>query len=233
MPLIDIIKDAAIQVGLIPPTVAASSKAQQDIELVHYANLAVRELRRWHDWSALATDGTITGDGVTTFWTFPADFDRPASGQSFQRSGNTCYKLYGPINADQRTNWRASNVVSLNEVFWLRGGRIAIEPALSFGRVVLYEYQSKNAVRPVSGADQVNFTRDDDTCLINEDIIALGVVWMWKRAKGLDYTQEHENWRSAAQLIAGRDGPLGPVASGNAHEHDLPFPVIPETIGGM
>lgn len=229
MPLIDIVRDAAIQAGLSPPSVAASSTEQTDIELVHFANLALAELRAWHDWSALSVAGSITGDGTATDWTPPVDFDRLAKGQAMQRLNGTVYRLYGPLNGVQRTDWRARNVVQINEVFWFRGGKIVISPALGDGRVVVYEYQSKNAVRPQTGSDKAKFTLDTDSCLLDEGLMALMVLWMWKRSKGLDYAQEYDTARMRLQLFAGRDASMRPVASGVANE-SLPDLLIPDTI---
>ena len=229
MPLIDIVGDAAIQAGLSPPSVAASSTDQTAVELVHFANLAVRELRAWHDWSALSITGTITGDGVTTEWATPADFDRLSKGQAVQKSNGTFFRLYGPLNAAQRTDWRARNVVQTNEVFWFGGGKIVISPALAAGVEALYDYQSKYAVRPSGNADKEKFTLDNDVCLIDEDLVALCTLWMWKRSKGLDYAQEYDAYRQRAQLLAGRDGSLQPVATGFMRD-DLPDVFVPDTI---
>lgn len=229
MPLLDIVRDAAIQAGLSPPSVAASSTDQTTVELVHFANLALRELRAWHDWSALSIAATITGDGTTTEWTPPADFDRMSKGQAIQKSNGTFFRLYGPLNAVQRTDWRARDVVQTNEVFWFRGGKIVISPALAAGIPALYDYQSKNAVRPTPGSDKAKFTLDTDTALIDEDLVALCLLWMHKRSKGLDYAQEYEGYRQRAQLIAGRDGSLQPVAAGPVRD-DLPDVFTPDTI---
>lgn len=229
MALTDIVRDAAIQAGLSPPTAVVSSTDQTAIELAHFANLAVKELRVWHDWSVLAVYGSLTGDGTTTEFAPPADFDRLSKGQSIQKSGGTFYKLYGPMNAPEQTDWRARNVVQINEVFWLRAGRIVVSPALATGVNALYQYQSRNAIRPASGSDKATFTLDTDTCLIDEDLVALMLLWMWKRSKGLDYAQEYESARQRLQLVAGRDSSLRPVATGRVFDA-LPDVVLPDTI---
>lgn len=229
MALIDIVKGAAIQVGLSPP-VAASGQDRTTIELVYWANYASRELAQWHDWTALATEGSFTGDDVTTAWPTPADFDRMAKRNRIQRENDACYRLIGPLSGDQRTDWNARGPVQINEVFWFRGGKIVINPALGMGRKVLFEYQSRFLAATAAGASKLEMVADDDVSRLDEECVKLGLVWRWLRQKRLDYMQEREDWRQRAELLAGRDQSIQPIAAGIMDQYDVPDLLIPDTI---
>lgn len=228
--LIDILKDAATDLSLTRPVSVADTGDPTAVDLLYYANRALRECLKWHDWSALSREGTITGDGAATAFTPPDGFDRMAARQQVQRFGDTAYRLFGPLTADERVDWRARNMLTITPVFWFRGGQIVVQSALGLGQQAFYEYQTKLAVRPSSGADKAAFSNNADACLIDDDMIMLGVAWMFRRGKGQDYMQEFENWRGHMQLLAGRDQSMRPVAAGQPSDFGLPDPVIPETI---
>lgn len=230
MPLIDIVKGAAIQVGLSQPSVAASATDRTTVELVYWANYAARELAQWHDWTALATAGSITGDGATTEWATPVDFDRMAKRNRLQKENDTAYRLIGPLSGDQRTDWRARSPLQINNIFWLRGGKIIINPAVAQDQNVLYEYQSKYLAFNSAGAAKLEMTADDDRPRLDEECVKLGTVWRWLRQKRLDYTQEREDWRQRAELLAGRDQSIAPIAAGLRDDIDPMDLYMPDTI---
>lgn len=229
MSLLTIVGDAAVQAGLSRPNAAASSSDQTASELFFYANLAVEELRAWHDWTMLAVSGTITGDGTTQEWDLPADFDRFAKGQSLQRSGASFYKLAGPLNAIDRNEQIARATISPYNTFWLRGGKIVIYPPMGTGTVVKYEYQSKNAIKASDGTPKSRFDNDADTCLLDESLVAICTAYLWRESKGTDASVLYDRYRQRAQLLAGRDTSLKPVATGRS-DFDLPPLMIPDTI---
>lgn len=230
MPLLDIVRGAAIQVGLSPPSVAASATDRTTTELVYWANFAVRELAQWHDWTALATDGEIVGDGATTAWTPPGDFDRMAKRNRVQRENDACYRLIGPLSGDQRTDWRARGPVQINEVFWFKGGKIVVAPALATGQKVLFEYQSSYLAATAAGTPKPAMDSDDSVSRLDEECVKMGLIWRWLRQKRLDYTQEREDWRQRAELLAGRDQSTTPIAASMPSDMDLPDALIPDTI---
>lgn len=230
MSLLGIVQDAAVLVGLSRPAAVASSSDTTVQQMMLLASLAAEEVAKWHDWSGLSVPGSITGDGTTTTWTLPTDFDRFAQGQRIILDGGTGLVIAGPLRADEIATLRARTPVTVSYVFYRRGNQLVTAPALASGRHGIYEYQSKNWCTAASGVARDRFSSDDDTvAAFPEALVMLGLAWMWKQAKGLEYAAEYERWRSRVELEAARDRNMRPVASGPTSVQ-LPIPIIPDTI---
>lgn len=228
MALLDIVKDAAILLGLSPPAALASSTDPTDQQMMLLATQVGREMAAFHDWSALMEIGTFTGTGVQLAFPLPDDFSRFGQGQLFLLDGGYV-RLQGPLDPIQLTALVAQSVASISNQFYRVGSNITIQPALDNGRKALFVYQKKNWRLSSSGEPGDRFRQDTDTCVFPEELVTLGLVWMWRRTKGFDYAQEYEDWRQRCELEAGRDSPLIPVSTTPALT-DLPDPVIPDTI---
>ena len=230
MSLLTMARDAALLVGLSQPTSVVSSSEDDDKLLTLLATRAGREVALFHDWSGLSASGSFTGDGATVDFILPADFDRFGEGHRILLDGGVGEVVHGPLTPEEITSYLARMPTSVSYVTWRRGRTLTIRPAIEAGRRALYEYQSRRFVVPATGPATDAFAADTDTVdAFPEDLVMLGIVWMWKRQKGLDYAQEYEIWRQECQLHAGRDRGLIPVSAGPALT-DLPTPVTPDTI---
>jgi hypothetical protein len=230
MALVDIINGAAIEMRIAAPINIDGSTDPTVIDLVYFANRALKECLVWHEWTALSTAGELLGDGVTTAFPPPTGFDRMCGRQKMQKYGSGAFRLFGPLNADQKVDWRSLAVVAFSSVFWFRGGNIVITPALPIGQKGIYEFQTKVAVvEAVNLTKKILFTKSADTCLIDEDLVRLGLIWLWKAAKGFDYAQDFETWKARINILAARDQSMENVAVGTL-SNELPIPNIPEQI---
>lgn len=228
MALLDIVKDAAALLGLSPPSAVASAPDLTTQQLLAHATQAGKEVAAFHDWSGLSVGYAFAGDGVTTAFNLPSDFSRFAQGQLILLDGGWT-RLNGPLDPRQLTALRAQSVSTIANQFYRRGSVITVTPALDIGRSAIFEYVANAWCVPTTGANKTRFTLDSDTTIFDEDLVMLGLVWRWRKAKGMDYADDHEIWRQRCELAAGRDGPLVPVTAQSAMT-ELPDPVIPETI---
>jgi hypothetical protein len=79
---------------------------------------------------------------------------------------------------------------SAQPYYYRVGGRIDIVP-ISAGTNATLNYVSGHFVAKSNGTDfRAVFAADDDTTVFNEDLLVKGMVWRWKRQKGLDYTDD-------------------------------------------
>lgn len=230
MPLLNIVQDAAVLVGLSRPSAVASATDLTTQQLMTLATEAGEEVQRFHDWSNLQIAGVVTGTGATTDFALPADFDRFAHGQKVILDGGIGTIASGPLSPAELTSYRARSPITVAFVWYRRGNTISIAPPMVAGRNAFFEYITQNWVLAADGSRKARFTLDDDTVLLpSEDLVKLGIIWKWRRLKGFDYAQEYETWRQHCQIMAGRDRSLGPVAFGPAL-NNLPEPVTPDTI---
>jgi hypothetical protein len=228
--LLTIVRNAALQVGLSPPTTVASSADRTAQEMLMLANKVGRDVARWHDWSTMLVDATITGNGVDTTWALPADFSHFTEGQRVILDGGAGIIITGPLSESEIVALRATNPVMISHLFYRRGSSIVTSPAIGAGRLALYSYRSKNWAASSTGTAKNALDADTDIVRFpEEELVTLGVIWRWKAMKGLDYGQEYEDWRQACQIAAARDGSLQPVAAGPAMT-ELPDPITPDTI---
>ena len=83
MSLLTAIQDAMVLCGLESPQSAYASGDPTVAQFIALAQVEGDELSRYNDWRKLKVAASITGDGVTTLWPLPADYDRLLSGMTF------------------------------------------------------------------------------------------------------------------------------------------------------
>jgi hypothetical protein len=179
-------------------------------QLVIFAKNSGRELMERANWVNLDTAGTVTGDGVSTLFQLPIDWDRFSPSDKSPRGALVSNKfpllpLYGPINTEDLNLLKALPASTVRPVWRIIGGALEIWPALSNGELVTFSYFSQywimNASRTVS---RLVWAADDDFSLINEDTILKGTVWRWKASKGLQYAEEFRAYEMSFARNAGQ-----------------------------
>jgi hypothetical protein len=192
-------------VGIFPaPTALFNSTEQQEIELCNLANETAQMIAKAHDWRLFTTLKTQAGDGSDTAFALPADYDRmPVKAKVWLTSNRT------PLTRVEDTDeWMAIQLNSFSGLagFWMiLGGELNVYPAVSASTSVKYYYQSNLIVDPASGDNKATFTLDTDTFRLSERLLTLGMIWMWRSKKGLDFQQELANFNLAFAQETGRD----------------------------
>lgn len=174
------------------------------LELADIASESAIAIAKAHDWQKLTTLYTLTGDGATTSYSLPSDYDRM------------------PIKAHVQTSQFATSFVKARDTdFWLHlqlhpqigvpgywiilGGLMQFSPALADGVSAKF-YYIKNAI--VTGGTKTSFTADTDTFDLSERLLTLDMVWRWRAMKRLEYAEDMQNFELAlSQEIAADKGP--------------------------
>ena len=81
---------------------------------------------------------------------------------------------------------------------------------MTAGNTIAYEYVTKYLVEDSSSTAKENFTADDDTAILEEEILTLGLIWRFRKAKGLDYSEQFRSYQMYRDSASGQDGG-GPV----------------------
>lgn len=221
---------AAVLCGLQAPQQVIGSTDPNTRLLLRLAQQEGRELARRHDWQALKVDYTFASTASEQQPAFPADFDRLLpQGELWDRTANLRY--LGPV--DDMTWGRLKGMAIAVGVpgYWrLLGGRLYLLPAPPAGHTLALPYMSANWVRPQTGADKDSFTLDTDTALIPERLIALGIVWRFKRAKGLDYADDMATYEREVERAAARDRGLSPLILSKPRYESEPPPTWPGVV---
>lgn len=190
--------------GETVPTALFSSTDQYEVELCSFANEVAEMIAKLHDWRKLTTLKTQAGDGTTTAFSLPTDYDRmPVKAAIFKTSAQLPLTPVQDLDVWQDIQLRSWT----GGIGWwiILGGSLNIQPVLSASDSAKYYYQSNLIVDPATGDNKTSFTLDTDTFRLPERLLKLGVCWFWRAQKGLDSTQERTNFELALTQEIARD----------------------------
>lgn len=80
MSLLTIVQDAMSLCGLMAASQVYGTNDPNSSQFIALAQIEGDELARFHDWRSLKVLAQLTGDGTSTLWDLPEDFDRFMSG---------------------------------------------------------------------------------------------------------------------------------------------------------
>lgn len=165
------------------------------------------ELAERYFWRNLNFGGQITGDGTTTVFSVPGYFGEMSPGMEFVSSLYPLIPLTGPITNEVLARLKALPAWPLRPVWRIIGGNIEFFPAPANGEVLTFNFYSTNWVLDADGSTRtLRWTADTNTSMIDEKVMARGLVARWKEAKGLDYVEDFRRYESAIDRAVGRDG---------------------------
>lgn len=208
MSVLGAMQSAAVRLVGQKPTQLFASTSGIALELSDLVNEAAVDIVKAHEWTALMTLYTLAGDGTSTAFDLPADFDRcPKDVHIF----TTQWPGVPFQRARDLDEWYFNQRFVYAGVpgWWIMlGGKLNLYPAPASGVDAQFYYVSKNAVTPASGADKAQFTADDDTFKLPERLLTLACIWRWKSMKGLAYAEDMANYEVAlSQEITKDKGP--------------------------
>ena len=218
MAILDVIQGVAAAVALDIPEAVYGVQDRTSVELRALANEMAERIAASRDWLALTRDFTITGDGVGETFALPNDFARfrldaqllsTASGLSLSRIDGP----YGVLSAG------FSPATALGQ-WGLRNGLFYANPVLSAGDAVAGVYITRDIVKGSDGALKERFTRDDDTFLLDERVLRLGMIWQWKENKGLPFDVAYQVYQDALGRAAAHEGTRGAIEMGGRRYFD-------------
>jgi hypothetical protein len=174
--------------------------------LLAIANTDGELLAQEFQWQQLMvqTSFVTTATETQTNATLPTDFDRFVDETMFNRTTNL--PVVGPINPREWQELLANGINVSVPRYRIRGDLILFNPTPVAGQSVYYEYVSKNWCETSGGTGQSAWAADNDVAVLPDNLLVLGLVWRWRQAKGLDYTQDYETWNTQANRIAARQG---------------------------
>lgn len=221
MSLLAIVQDACALIGIDAPTAVMSSGDTTYTQLASIAQVEGDELARFHDWRGLKVQATATGDGTSTYFDLPVDFDRWISGGDPFWQDDSGRLVYGPASDEKFTEAVAMNFDPVTPMWRLVGDQIQFHPAPESGYVIRTGYTSSYWIVDSLGTTRRSrWVADGDEASIPERLIVLGVVWRWKRIKGLDYAEEFRTHQMERLKAARADGGLATLNMGACTDHD-------------
>lgn len=194
----------ATEIGIEVPDGVMASTVREHIELKRATNKALKMIVKAHKWQKLSLIATYTGDGSTEDFDLPDDFAfMPDDNQVW--SSETSMPLC-PVKT--QNDWLGMTVRDINTPVpsWIiYGGQIHFKAALADGATAQHFYQSTAAVQPATGVAKSSFTLDTDTFRIDDELLALAIIYVWKQGKGQPYAENLADYETAKEKLISRD----------------------------
>ena len=231
MALLSCVQDAADRLGIVRPSSVIGSSDQQARQLLGLAQQEGKELARRYPWNKLVTEKTITATATETQSSgIPTDFDRMINGSFFNRSKNR--RVEGPMTPTEWQNYKASVTTVLFDAFRIRGNNLLLAPTPTAGNSYAYEYVSTYWVATTAASTtpaQASWAVDTDVGILSEELMSLGIVWRFLKAKGLDYAEAFRTYEAQVMLAATADGAKRTVQLGRSYDFRRPrVPTYPD-----
>jgi hypothetical protein len=176
--------------------------------------------------NALATATNASFFCGQAVYPLPSDFAYFMSQTWWDRAFK--WQLLGPLDAQEWQVLKSGiSPTGPRRRFRIYNNQFVIDPVPGFsssdnGSSEVYEYYSNGWCQSTGGTAgilQTKWTADTDNYCLDDECITLGIIWRYKRAKGLDYGEEKRTYDLLVERIMARDGgnrslPLNASASG-------------------
>lgn len=175
-------------------------------QLLALAQQEGKELSRRFAWQILTAEKTFTATATETQSNvIPADLDRFVPESFWNRTQTR--RVQGPMNSQEWQNYKAINTNVLFDAFRLRGNSLLLAPIPSAGDTYAFEYVSTYWSTAAAGTagTQTTWMVDTDIGVLPEELMTDGLVWRFKKSKGLDYAEEFRAYEAAILQRQGWD----------------------------
>jgi hypothetical protein len=229
MTLLTTIQSACSLLGLVQPTAVVASTDRQVQQLYQLANEEGQELLRRFNWRRLTKQHTfLTTAAAVQVGGLADDWDHFIDQTMFNRDQRR--RVEGPITEEQWQVIQSMNAATpITPAYRLRGVDFLLTPTPAAGETIAYEYISTLWVLAADGTTYRSYYEaDNDTALLHERLIALGIRWRFQQAKGLDYAESMRTYGIEVQKAAGRDKGMPTISSGGVGQYWPPYPNIPD-----
>lgn len=205
--VLSLVKDAADELSLARPgDISDTTDDATAQKLVRHLTRTCRQLSAEYDWARLRREKTFTTVALAEqTGAIPSDFQRFVKDTIWNRTTRT--KVQGPIQASDWQIRQAQASTGPFQNFNIRGSAFLMTPTPSAGWTIAYEYISKYIGLAVDGTTERSvFTGDDDTTYFDDELVILGTVWRYRKAEGLDYSEEFREYQMRRANLIKMDG---------------------------
>lgn len=176
------------------------------------ANRVLKDIREL-PWQVVLSTHTFATVASTSTYALPSTFDSFANLTQWDRTNYE--KMEGPVSPVLWEALRSGNVTSVGIVSYFRisGSLFEIYPTPSAVATIAYQFYSNQPI-----TSKTEFSDDTDVSLIYEDLITLGLKYLWRRAKGLDWAADEKDYRRAIDVRQAKDGGKNVIRFGPPRE---------------
>lgn len=211
MTALSIVQGVSRKIGVARPDQLFGGISDTAYELQEYLNdaAAMVAFDSGHDWTALKTLATLTGDGALAF-DLPSDYRRMLKKATVWPSATpySAYRHYADTDAWLGMLSQSFPVVTgawtlIGEQMHIRVG--GSTSALETGETAQFYYLTSKFAKDASGVAKAQFTADDDTYRLDERLLKLALIYKWKQGHLQDYAEELSDYENDLSERVGAD----------------------------
>lgn len=230
MTLLTTCQAAAGACGFAAPSTIVGSSDDTAILLLRLINKGGKKLA-WKPWQALQKEYIFPAGVAQTSYPFPPDLGYFQDYTAWDRV--QFWALRGSLSPAEWQRYKSGTQTTTPRTrFRIKAGAIYLDPMPASTAVnnFVIEYVSANWV--TDGSNFFNaFSADNQTSLIDEDLLELDLTWRFLERKGLAYAEAKNEFEEVYESTFGRDVPKIPVNIGIDYDNGsgLTYPTLPLT----
>lgn len=206
MPILGAMQSASIRLMGQRPTVFFGASQNFEIEISDLVNEVAKDVVASADWQDLIAINAITGDGTTTEFDLPDDYDKMVVTTGVQDTSSWFWGYWAMTDINQFLYQESIGFQPYPGGWIIYGGKIRFVPAPPTDQNATFPYVSKNYARDAGTLEtKPEFTSDTDEFLLPDRLLTLGLVWRWRENKKLDFTGDQEAFMKAISEYAAKD----------------------------
>lgn len=230
MSLLTMMRSVFPRIGLSAPAQVVSSTDKTVQQVLALANEEGQELASRYTWQALIREATFTTVASETQGSITtiagSDFDFILNETIWNRSLKR--PVFGPKSPSEWQQLKAQFMNGPWNQYRIRGNDIIFLPVPAAGQDCYFEWYSKNWA-----ANASTWATDEDTSVLSERLMALGVIWRWKELKNLEYAEAFNKYERAVDDATARDGGKPTLNLGSGNVDIFPAVVVPSGNWGV
>lgn len=231
MSLLTVCQEAAAASGFDKPSSIISSADKTAIQLLTLVKIAAEQMSKEKNWSELVSEHTFTLSTADQDYALPADFRWIVPNTTWDRTNDRI--VINPISGEEWQFLKAwTTVAGLNRRARIRNGQLEFEQTITStdnGKTIAFEYLSSYWAESAAGTAKATFTLDTDLCRLDEQLLTLALVWRFRRAKGLSYEDERQEYMEQVMLSKAGDGGARRLTMGRRSSNVPENPNVPES----
>lgn len=209
MSLLTICQNAAREIGFpVPNSVVTNTADKSAQQFYRFANRTGESMSKEKRWSDLLEEHTFPLVTATQTYALPADFRYLIPETTWNRDDQRPVK--NPLSSQEWAFYKGwQTLTGINLRARIKNSLFEFEQAIAAtdnGKTIAFEYVSKYWATDSGGTAKANFSADSDLTLLDEEIITLGVIYRFKRSKGLDWVGDFQEYQSELSAVKGYDG---------------------------
>lgn len=203
MSLLSVAQDVADGIGLTRPTAIVSAGDSLARQILSLAKDTLEELGRM-DWPVLEIPYSFNTVVNQAQYALPADFGREVGDTVY--NGTQYGSLRGSLTAADWQRQKSGLQVNLGRYRFRIFGlpqMLNLSPTPGIVETITMEYQTTYRVQQADTTYKTTFFADTDVTIMPEELLKKGLRWRLRHAKGLDYSEEFNDYEmSRAQRLA-------------------------------